>query len=801
MSTRWILLVVPNFLVALSLAAASPVLQRIEPVGAQRGKALRLDIYGTSLADGAEIISDLPATFTPLTPEARRMGPALSYLVEIKADAKVGLYPIRLETPTGLSNLVLFSIGEFPETAEEEAQAPMGAVSNDTVETAQAVDLPATINGRLSGPDRDTYRFSAKAGQRVTLEVEARRAGSAVDPVLRVMDAEGRQVAINNDAAAIGIDSRLSLRVQKSGVYYAEVHDARYSNQSANFYRLKIGEFDFAEGVFPLGGRRGEKVEVEWFGGSFDRPVSGAVDLTAVKDEADWVMARVPGRPGALPIPFAVGDHEEEMEARGLTLAPGKIVNGRISDVGEVDSYKLPVEAGQSWRIGVNAAELGSSALIPLLSVYDGDELIARSGDEIPEKRTTSLEENTEVSRDPFIHLEIPEGVQELSVVVEDLVQRGGPDFGYRLLAEQGPPDFELSLNTPHVNIPAGGVAYVSATALRRGFGGPIQLMVDNLPPGVTAEGGHISRPILTKDLVGVSSSGTLVLRAAADARAQSLQLSVFGEGQLPDGEIVRRRASGPGLVTAVKSRAGIRARERPARADWLGAELPAAVGESVPASLAVVGPSTVRIVKGTEYPLRWKLDTDDPAIKGLREFRMTTAGARETTFSPRDPEAERHKDGSYIKYLRTTMGGPEQKFDVTLTAEVRIGSRTERLSSPVITIEVVEGFKILPAEETFSAALGQSFTLAGRLPRDGGFDKEITVRAEDLPKGVACGEATASDGTDGFELQCQAATDAELGEHEIRLTGASVMAGRGEGKNVPYQVEPVPVDLKVVKR
>jgi hypothetical protein len=352
-----------------------------------------------------------------------------------------------------------------------------------------------------------------------------------------------------------------------------------------------------------------------------------------------------------------------------------------------------------------------------------------------------------------------------------------------------------LELNTPQVNIPAGGVAYVSATAKRRGFAGPIQLEIEGLPPGISAHGGHLVGSLATKDRDSSSTSGLLALVADANAPQQSWELSVWGVGKLSSGETVRRRATGPGLSTSVRSRGGIRARQLPVRADWLNADLPGRVGESVPARIVIDGPSKVRIVKGTEYPLRWKLAAEDPSIKSLTQFRLGTGGAQETTVSPRDPEAERDGE-AYIKYLRTTMGAPEQKFDVTLTAEVRVDGKTEVLSAPIITVEVVEGFSLQPAEKVFSMKAGEGFAVSGKIERDPSFEKEVTVTAGDLPQGVSCQPSVAPPAQGEFRLECAAAKDAEVGLHEIRLTGESVLAGRG--KNVPYQIEPVMATLEV---
>jgi hypothetical protein len=107
----------------------------------------------------------------------------------------------------------------------------------------------------LRGPDQDYYRFTAKAGERLVLEVEARRAGSAIDPVIRVLDATGRELASNNDAVRLGVDARVEVGFSQAGEYYAVVHDARFRDQEQNFYHLI--ERTAMRRMFPLGGSAG----------------------------------------------------------------------------------------------------------------------------------------------------------------------------------------------------------------------------------------------------------------------------------------------------------------------------------------------------------------------------------------------------------------------------------------------------------------------------------------------------------------------------------------------------------------
>src|SRR2546430_211597 len=271
---------------------------------------------GKNPAKGEQVLSPFPAPSTPLTPPQENMaaGRKLPFLVEMKADAAIRTYPIRVQTQDGLSNILLFTVGAFPEVTEGESKPESTEHANDSMETAERIEAPVIVNGTLRGPDRDYYRVHAKQGERLVFEVEARRLGSAIDPVLRIVDAEGKQIAHSDDAPALGVDARVDVAFQRDGDYYALVHDARLSLQSQNFYRLKVGNFAYADGIFPLGGKRGEKVDVELFGGSFTVPVKTAADLSGINPKLEFTRISVPGVSGSLPFLFVVGDLPEKLE-------------------------------------------------------------------------------------------------------------------------------------------------------------------------------------------------------------------------------------------------------------------------------------------------------------------------------------------------------------------------------------------------------------------------------------------------------------------------------------------------------
>ena len=219
MNWRVLLLTVSASMVSASSLSAQPVITDLQPRGAQKGKPFTLTLAGRNFGEGAKIQSTMPASFTLLTPDqpARIQGGPMpeegryaTFLVEPLADLAVGVYPIRIVTCEGISNVQLFTVGAFPEFIEDESRPGALPNTSDSMETAQPLPpAPFTLNGTLFGPERDMFRLSVKAGEKRVIEVEARRCGSAIDPLLEILDASGRVIARSEDEPLLGLDARV----------------------------------------------------------------------------------------------------------------------------------------------------------------------------------------------------------------------------------------------------------------------------------------------------------------------------------------------------------------------------------------------------------------------------------------------------------------------------------------------------------------------------------------------------------------------------------------------------------------
>jgi hypothetical protein len=680
MRRRWL-----AALAASPLLAAAPVITELQPRGAQRGRPFTLTVLGRDIPEGARVWSPMPAAFTPLAPPAgktRMMAPgrAAQFLVEPAEQIEPGVYPIRLETPAGISNILLFTVGVYAEYAEEESGPYSEPNRNDTIETAEPVAAtPATINGTLDGPERDLYRVYGKAGERRVFEVEARRCGSAIDPVLRILDGAGNQLARSDDAPLAALDARIDFTFPREAYYYVEVHDARFSRQAQNFYRLKIGYSSYADGIFPLGGRRGELAAVELYGGNLAGPVKKTVDLRNLAEHVRWTT--VSG------FAFAVSDYPELTEPKDV-VSPPVVVNGRLAEPGEVDRYQIAVEPGERLLIEVEARQLGTSRLEGVITVYDeAGRRLASAGDEPLPEDVFAVQGTSRTSNDPFLNVTVPAGTRRLTLTIEDLALRGGPHYPYRLLVRRESEDFQLTVATPYVNVPAGGTAAVVVTADRRGYDGPIQLSIPDLPPGLRVEGGTIPREqVDANNARTLNRRGVLILSAEPGVELPRRELVVWGEGVRADGTRVRRRAHGLGMAVDVAGATaqGVVDRQRPLVAPWLGLDLPAASTTPPPATLEVRQVKFTRLEEGDRYDFEyeWKLRTKEAQLPA--ELAVDVVGARDIRVTAFQKSGE---TGSFS--INTTKATEPASYDVIVRGRLKADGRDEEIYARPLALVV----------------------------------------------------------------------------------------------------------------
>ncbi len=161
------------------LPAASPTLSLILPRGLHRGKEHVLTFSGARLSDAQEIFFyDEGFQVKKIEPEGSNR---LKVTVEVAADCRLGEHAAQVRTASGISDLRNFFVGQFPSVAEKEP--------NNDAAAAQPIDMNVTVEGVVQAEDIDVFAVRVKQGQRLSVEVEGMRSGTAMlDPLVTILN-------------------------------------------------------------------------------------------------------------------------------------------------------------------------------------------------------------------------------------------------------------------------------------------------------------------------------------------------------------------------------------------------------------------------------------------------------------------------------------------------------------------------------------------------------------------------------------------------------------------------------------
>lgn len=441
--------------------------------------------------------------------------------VTVAPDAAPGKRELRLQTENGLSNPLVFCVGQLPEFAEESARsvaktesrkrggrgrkrqrdarpAPGTSPTKMEPEAETDVRIPIILNGQILPGDVDRYRFEARKGQDVVVDVSARKLipylSDAVpgwfQAAVALYDAEGKELAYDDDFR-FHPDPALHCEIPADGVYVVEIRDALYRGREDFVYRVAIGELPFVTGVFPMGRRAGDDSAVELSGWNLSETrVTPAFQAPGTH----WLAGRT-GELVSNRVPFEVDALPECLDAEpndapdaAQSLAFPTIVNGCVDRPGDVDVFCFTAAPGARIVAEVKARRLGSS-LDSALTLTDANGARLAFNDD-HEDKTAGL---TTHHADSRLSVAIPEGGRYF-LRLEDTQRGGGPEHVYRLRLAAEAPDFNLLVTPSSVNARAGTNTPITVHALRKGgFDGPIALSLKDAPKGFALSGASVS--------------------------------------------------------------------------------------------------------------------------------------------------------------------------------------------------------------------------------------------------------------------------------------------------------------------
>jgi len=428
----------------------------------------------------------------------RNANPGLAEIVTLEVtiapDANPGDRQMRLQTPLGLTNPLVFQVGQVPEFREKD-------VKTGKADAELEITLPAIVNGRmipgdidrmqfpLRQPqqympgDVDRYRFHALEGRQIVIAASARDLmpylADAVpgwfQATLALYDATGRELAYDDDYR-FEPDPVLHYQIPADGDYVVEIKDALYRGREDFVYRISIGELPFVTSIFPLGGRIGERTKVAVTG--WNLPTSTVTMDTKGGQPGGYSLFERSGKVGSNRVPFAVDSLPEAFERESndsrkdaQRVALPVIVNGRIQEPGDVDVFSFTGRSGDQIVAEVLARRLDS----PLDSVLELTDAAGRRlafNDDHDDKAAGLVTHQA----DSLLAAALP-ATGTYFVRIADVQHQGGQQYAYRLRISAPRPDFELRVAPSQINASGSASVPLTVYAIRKdGFAGDIAL-------------------------------------------------------------------------------------------------------------------------------------------------------------------------------------------------------------------------------------------------------------------------------------------------------------------------------------
>jgi len=541
---------------AQSVCLPAPRLLTTMPMGGQIGSQVEVTISGQSIEDAEQLLFSHPAITAEPKLGANGQPEPNNYVVTIAADCPPGVYDARVMSRLGVSSSRAFTVGTLPEVKQDQPST--------TVAAALPLEVNSICNATVPVRAVNHYSFAAQKGQRIVVDCAAGGIDSKMNPVLILADAQGRDLVVDRRGGT------LDFTVPEDGAYVIKIHELTFKGGPEYFYRLAL------QGVAP-------------------DAVVDRLPSTRSVSSFSWPPAALPAEP---PAPEAEPNNEHA-HAQRISL-PCDIA-GSFFPAADVDTFEFTAKKGEVWWVEVASDRLGRptdpAIVVQRVSGTDADETltdVAELSDiASPVKRSSNGyaydgPPYNAGSPDVLGKVEIPEdGVYRLQL--SDLFggTRNDPRNEYRMIIRRAQPDFALVAWGLHMELRNGDrnalskpialrggstMALEVVTVRRDGFDGEIELVMEDLPEGVTATGLKIPSG---------QTRGMMLLTAHQDAPRGLRLASFFGRAVIDGQQVVR-----PGHVASMAWPVPDASQEIPA--PRLMADCPVSVGGSELAGITI---------------------------------------------------------------------------------------------------------------------------------------------------------------------------------------------------------------------
>ena len=380
-------------------------------MGIVRGEETTIVLKGQRLGDTYAAISDQPGL--EIVEVKAIDGKHASVKLKTSKSLSPGLYPVRLVTQTGISNIRLIGVGAMPITNEVEPNSDFDSPQKIQWDNSNK-HYGVTIEGIVDREDVDFYQFNLKAGQRITAEIEGIRLTyslnnqNILDPYIAILDKDQFEVASSDDSSLLGQDGVCSFVAPSDGDYTVLVRDSSFVGGPTCGYRLHVGSFPRPVATIPGGGVPGTKLSAELIsidgltnGASVDLPLESTDDSLSHLRPTDCWGVTAEDETGISPSPNwirvnklkVISEVEPNNDFRKPQLAEAPAaLTGAIDKPGDFDCFAFEAKKGEKYHVSCYARKPLRSPLDAVMNVYGPDSKVISSADDIANAQDPSIE-------------------------------------------------------------------------------------------------------------------------------------------------------------------------------------------------------------------------------------------------------------------------------------------------------------------------------------------------------------------------------------------------------------------------
>src|SRR5947209_2206223 len=238
-----------------SLLAQLPLarLLTVFPPGGKVGSQFEVSVTGADLDEANQLhFSHTGITAKQKVDQTNALPEVNKFLVAIATNVTPGVYEARVVGRFGISNPRSFVVSDLPES--------IAPTTNNSPANAEAISLGTIINGHSEANAVGFYKFTARKGQRILIECQAREIDSRMDAALILYDAAGKELQRNRSGGL------LDFAAPSDDEYHLKVYDFLFRGGGEYFYRLAVGTQPHIDYIFPPSGLAGTKGKYRLYG-------------------------------------------------------------------------------------------------------------------------------------------------------------------------------------------------------------------------------------------------------------------------------------------------------------------------------------------------------------------------------------------------------------------------------------------------------------------------------------------------------------------------------------------------------